>query len=266
MKNKILNSIYIFIVLNIVILTYIFIFRNNIYSNITREDCLVENLSAIFFVLTSITLIYSGSNILKFKKKYVLGLIYIIIGVVFIFGAGEEISWGQRIFNFKTPEKLLIINNQNELNIHNIDKKLFDRLVGRVTILFIIIATYFYTRNKKQIWGIILPDGLLISAFAIVPFYHQYNSLSFGFYHLVYIPLIALLIYSVWFKNKKILFVSIFTIIISLVLFYLHRKYNYLFPANKNSANEVREYLLSLVCFYYSVFILFSLRKIRKLN
>jgi hypothetical protein len=36
-------------------------------------------------------------------------------------GLGEEISWGQRIFNFKTPELFREINVQHEFNIHNIE-------------------------------------------------------------------------------------------------------------------------------------------------
>lgn len=34
---------------------------------------------------------------------------------------GEEISWGQRIFGFLTPEWLAAINYQNEFNLHNLE-------------------------------------------------------------------------------------------------------------------------------------------------
>ncbi|PIR58646.1 MAG: hypothetical protein COU69_04410 [Candidatus Pacebacteria bacterium CG10_big_fil_rev_8_21_14_0_10_56_10] len=33
--------------------------------------------------------------------------------------AGEEVSWGQRLFQIKTPTVLQAVNQQNELNIHN---------------------------------------------------------------------------------------------------------------------------------------------------
>jgi hypothetical protein len=39
--------------------------------------------------------------------------------LLFIFGAGEEISWGQRIFDIETPEVLQKENVQDEINIHN---------------------------------------------------------------------------------------------------------------------------------------------------
>ena len=34
---------------------------------------------------------------------------------------GEEISWGQRIFGFATPEGLAAVNYQREFNFHNLD-------------------------------------------------------------------------------------------------------------------------------------------------
>jgi hypothetical protein len=33
---------------------------------------------------------------------------------------GEEISWGQRVFDWSTPESISELNAQNETNIHNI--------------------------------------------------------------------------------------------------------------------------------------------------
>jgi hypothetical protein len=50
-----------------------------------------------------------------------LGAVLIGLGALMVFGiAGEEISWGQRIFGLETPAELARINHQDELNIHNI--------------------------------------------------------------------------------------------------------------------------------------------------
>ena len=35
-------------------------------------------------------------------------------------GFGEEISWGQRVFGFETPEALKEVNEQDEFNLHNL--------------------------------------------------------------------------------------------------------------------------------------------------
>jgi hypothetical protein len=50
------------------------------------------------------------------KKNWIL----LLLAIAFFVGFGEEISWGQRIFHFNTPEKLLAINQQEEFNFHNI--------------------------------------------------------------------------------------------------------------------------------------------------
>ena len=43
-----------------------------------------------------------------------------VLGAVLLFAAGEEISWGQRIFEVDTPEMLVDSNEQDELNLHNL--------------------------------------------------------------------------------------------------------------------------------------------------
>ena len=43
-----------------------------------------------------------------------------LLAALLLFGAGEEISWGQRVFGFETPEVLEGANLQAETNIHNL--------------------------------------------------------------------------------------------------------------------------------------------------
>ena len=96
----------------------------------SEEDGPVENLSSIFFLLSSICFVIAArrSDFLKRKKEIPR---YLMIGLwallMFIF-AGEEISWGQRVFGFATPEVLGEMNTQDELNIHNI--KFVDSFMG----------------------------------------------------------------------------------------------------------------------------------------
>lgn len=46
--------------------------------------------------------------------------IYLGLALLFFFGAGEEISWGQRIFGIETPPALAELNKQDEFNFHNL--------------------------------------------------------------------------------------------------------------------------------------------------
>ncbi len=67
-----------------------------------------------------------------------------ILGMLFIFGAGEEVSWGQRMFAVRSPEFFIHNNSQGETNLHNLilgGVKINRLIFG--TILGIVIASYF---------------------------------------------------------------------------------------------------------------------------
>jgi len=77
-----------------------------------KEDCLFENLTAVFFFVASV--------ICFIICRVHFNVFILLLGLLLFTGFGEEISWGQRIFNFETPEGLKKINVQKEFTIHNI--------------------------------------------------------------------------------------------------------------------------------------------------
>jgi hypothetical protein len=79
--------------------------------NIGLEENLFEALTCLFFFLSSVFFF------LSIKRS---NFFMIALSIILFFGAGEEISWGQRIFNFKTLESIKKENIQGELNIHNL--------------------------------------------------------------------------------------------------------------------------------------------------
>jgi hypothetical protein len=85
----------------------------------------IEYLGALFFLITSILFFIlfwksdTGNNffqVIKTKRN----IFYLILGIIFLFGAGEEVSWCQRIFDITVPNEYKILNVQKELNIHNL--------------------------------------------------------------------------------------------------------------------------------------------------
>lgn len=66
-------------------------------------------------VFSLLTLIYR-EKMPKFAALYILG-----IGIFFIVCAGEEISWGQRVFGWETPQSFADANEQGETNLHNLE-------------------------------------------------------------------------------------------------------------------------------------------------
>jgi hypothetical protein len=129
----------------------IFIFLQEVYPDflhsIVQEDGLIENLTAIFFGLSSFAFTIFAYRSAFLKEKTRLGYFMVIswILLMFVF-AGEEISWGQRIFDIETPSALKEINLQEEINIHNIE--IVDTFLG---------GKYRYLSIMMLVTGLFLP-------------------------------------------------------------------------------------------------------------
>ena len=108
-------KLYIISVVAVICLSYsIFLFiDDDMIMILGQEDGFFESLTAVFFVFAAVLFFMS---FLRTKNIFLLGLTLILF-----FGAGEEISWGQRIFNFSTPEFMDKVNVQHEFNIHNME-------------------------------------------------------------------------------------------------------------------------------------------------
>jgi hypothetical protein len=53
------------------------------------------------------------------KTQRDIGVVVLVAALGSFYVAGEEISWGQHILNWSTPEYWAAINDQNETNLHN---------------------------------------------------------------------------------------------------------------------------------------------------
>jgi len=115
-----------------IVATYlIFLSPPEIFIELTYEDGLVEQVGAFAFLLAAILFFYGfiRSRIKEnaWFRRWSWG--YFFLGLLFFFAFGEEISWGQRIFGWATPELLEEVNVQQETNLHNL--KWFEPGEGR---------------------------------------------------------------------------------------------------------------------------------------
>ena len=230
----------------------LFLFHVELYDQLTSEDNIIENLSAVLLLFCSCFFLISFFHARKSPLKIHYWLTYglLMLSIVFFLIAGEEISWGQRIFDLATPDYLSSVNEQDELNFHNINKRFFDRLLDRATIIFVFISSFLLYRKKEKTLGIQNPDIFVICSFAITPFYTQNTQLDF--YHFIYVPLVGLFVFALKNKQKSFLFPLAFTLMLSLIIIIIHTTYNHLFPWHNNSANELREFLFYLSCVAYA--------------
>ena len=90
-------------------------------DRIIREDGLVENIGTLGFFAASVCFFIAFWQARKQPDRYSLlkQLAFLGLAGLFFVIVGEEISWGQRIFDFATPEGLREINTQDEFNFHN---------------------------------------------------------------------------------------------------------------------------------------------------
>ncbi|MFV0593632.1 MAG: hypothetical protein ACK5M7_19830 [Draconibacterium sp.] len=112
---------------------------------VVREDGWVEYLTALFLLLSAIVLgINAVKAIRRGDKKQI--LFYSLACLVLIFGLGEEISWGQRIFGIQSGEYFLEHNYQSETNLHNLkfgnidlNKLIFSKLMFYALVFYFIL-------------------------------------------------------------------------------------------------------------------------------
>ena len=84
------------------------------------EDGLSEWWSVATYLVSAGLAIFAAVS-LKTAKYSKLKYFYLVLAVAFFLGGMEEISWGQRIFDWRTPGIMGEINFQDETRLHNIN-------------------------------------------------------------------------------------------------------------------------------------------------
>jgi len=97
-----------------------FFIDKGLYYEFIMEDGLIEYLTALLLLVISVLLI-----IKMVKVRYSRGCKWLVFNILIalglFFGFGEEISWGQRIFEVTSSDFFMENNLQKETNLHNLD-------------------------------------------------------------------------------------------------------------------------------------------------
>jgi hypothetical protein len=145
-----------------------------------EEDGVFEWVSFVFFALTGIFSLMLASRLRKLKHPWQ-ALLFLLFGLAMLFAAGEEITWGQRIFNWETPEAVQEINNQDETNLHNIEGVLDTlNLIMLAMGLYGVFASFVSRRLKPERWWfkanyLYVPPDFLISAFIFITLFRLFR-------------------------------------------------------------------------------------------
>jgi hypothetical protein len=125
----------------------------NFFENVyVKEDGTVEYATAFMLFSISLLQLYRFFTLRKFKSLFwKLGVFGFVL--MFFFGAGEEISWGQRIFGLESTQYFIENNAQKEMNLHNIvaggtkiNKLIFSQLLTVTLVIYLLILPILYRR------------------------------------------------------------------------------------------------------------------------
>lgn len=233
--------------------TYLHLGKRDVW--IVKEDSWVENFTAIWLFLAGLLLIVTAFLEHRVLPTY----IYILGGIALLFGAGEEISWGQRIFEFHTPDYLKDINRQREFNVHNIGVLMpFVKFDYYCALILCIIACAAFSQKRHDICEIPLPSIPLVFCFMItlshVPLikFGGIPAMTLIFTSSEKTLLLFFIIYMLFERQIPLpLIISATTTMIPILVF------SYIYSSKSDGfytpGREFREYLFGFCCFLYSL-------------
>lgn len=154
---------------------------SQIFAFLYLEDGLFESLTPVLFLISvgllAASVFRKTSNAPSPQFPKYLRLVYLLLMGIFFLYAMEEISWGQRIFGWETPDFIAAGNVQNETNLHNFFNIYFLSLY-RLLVFFpapIFISIWLELRGKMSSFRrLVLPaphlvgSGLLVAFVALV--------------------------------------------------------------------------------------------------
>lgn len=140
LKNKYISFIF-WNLLPLLILFFLYLFkeyRETSFRKFITEDGPLEYLQFFLYFLSFLGSLFISLQYFKNKTKetYVY-VLFFILSLLFFFIAFEEISWGQRILVYDTPQSITERNAQGELPIHNLEP-----LQLKMHYLYILIGFY----------------------------------------------------------------------------------------------------------------------------
>ena len=161
------------------------------YAVFVGENGPLEYLQ-VFIILAAIILAFRGIRHSKQaqNKMYIFACALAAAGSIYIFG--EEISWGQHVFKWATPQEWSLVNDQQETNLHNtsswLDQK--PRLVLEIGVIvggLILPGVLRYRENMIPSWlAEVTPPGrmaVIALCFITIKFFDKLgDATEFVFY------------------------------------------------------------------------------------
>jgi hypothetical protein len=145
--------------------------NHGLFVFLAEEDSFLEWTQVVILAsAAALATLLAARTLREGRRLHALAYLALAAGCFFV--AGEEVSWGQRIFGLETPESLAEINRQDELTLHNIDDV-------RVALKFFLIglgltgfALPWLLRRRGSPAYRFMPPLFMTSAFLVVAAYN----------------------------------------------------------------------------------------------
>ena len=229
--------------------SYLNIVDPAVVGSLFWEHGWVENLTAIGLFLAGLLLFATAWMERNFARRCV----YILGGLVMVFGAGEEIDWGQRVFF------MFDVGPQQAHSIHARFGWLFHGILFLPPLLLCTVTLTAFFFGKDRLFGIPLPSILLVLSLLLMIFYrgnvdpHSTKLISY-FMNLPSMAVHALLLVLLpltLFRRRAVFFIPTLAV---LAFFYAHAYASWridVYPAPL-MIEESREFLFGLFCMFYA--------------
>lgn len=178
---------------------YLSFFQKKFFEDVyTREDGVIEWITVVALLMGCFLCLKRLWRSFG-KRPQVFLMTTSVLALLYFFGAGEEISWGQRILGIESSDFFEHNNSQGEINLHNlivggvkINKLVFGTILA-VSIIFYLAVWPVLYRKKASIrsftdrWGIPVPQNYQISAYlllfalvSLMPSHKRFEVMEYG--------------------------------------------------------------------------------------
>lgn len=235
----------------------LFVFTPEIFSISSVEDGPIEWGSALLSLSSCIILIFAffkslnHSRIPKTAKASLLCL-----SLIFFMITMEEISWGQKFFNFEATN-IFDGNDQNETTIHNLATDAFENMYYMGTFLFFACISYIswlhpsLSDNKYLRLFVARP---YIAIIATIPAAYNFDMWNVNFIQISFFGgVIILLSFVIFSKNRDEKYLVLFVLILNILaqgLFLMNGEETF---CSLKEITEYKEFFIPLIFFIYSL-------------
>jgi hypothetical protein len=154
------------------------VFQPDLYFRSVQEDEFLE--WGTFWSFASAAAVFLWAASLQRRKEGRIPWFFVAVALFCLFVAGEEISWGQRLFGYRPTPYFLEHNFQQEVNLHNLVRTALRKAsLSGIVICYGIVLPLLRVMSLFRRWlsqsVIVAPPLYLLPSFAVmVAFYITY--------------------------------------------------------------------------------------------